>query len=83
MLKMAQQPLRVGDPDAARLPRTYVLFTDKSPETPLAPAFASIAARLREDKRWNYLEKPFVHYPVLDQPDGVEKVTDLLLELTA
>ena len=83
MLKMAQHPLALSNPDAARLQRTYVLFTGKSAENKLAPVFESIAARLREDKGWNYLERPFVHYPVLDQPDGVEKVTDLLLELTA
>ena len=83
MLKVAQQPLALGNLDAVQLQRTYVLFTGKPAENWLTPVFSSIASRLRENKGWNYLERPFVHYPVLDQPDGVEKVTDLLLKLTA
>jgi pimeloyl-ACP methyl ester carboxylesterase len=83
MLKVGLQPLALGNPDAARLPRTYVLFTNKPDDDWLAPVFAGIAARLREDEAWVCLERPWVHYPVLDQPDGVEKITHLLIEVVA
>jgi pimeloyl-ACP methyl ester carboxylesterase len=83
MLKMVKQPLALTNPDAARLQRTYVLFTDRPPENPLASVFGRIAARLREDKGWSYLERPFKHYPALDPDGGVDKVTELLLELIA
>ena len=81
MLKMVKQPLALKNPDAARLSRTYVLFTDRPPENPLAKVFGRIADRLRDDKGWSYLERPFVHYPALDGDSGVDKVTELLLEL--
>jgi pimeloyl-ACP methyl ester carboxylesterase len=81
MVKIGEQPLELDNPDAARLQRTYVLFTGKPADDWLTPVFSRIAARLRADENWNCFERPFVHYPVLDQPDGVERVTELLQEL--
>jgi len=82
MLKMVKQPLTVNNPDAARLKRTYVLFTGKPADSWLRPVFESIAERIRKQANWSYHEKPFVHYPCLDRPDGPQEVAKLLLELT-
>jgi pimeloyl-ACP methyl ester carboxylesterase len=81
MLKMAKQPLAVSNPAAARLKRTYVLFTNKPADSWLAVVFGKIAARIRNEEGWSYYERPFVHYPCLDQEDGVQAVAELLLEL--
>ena len=81
LVKVGEQRLELGNPDIARLQRTYVLFTDKPADHWLTPVFSNIAARLRADKDWRCFERPFVHYPVLDQPDGVERDTELLQEL--
>ena len=82
MLKMSQQPLAVSNPDAVRLKRTYVLHTGKSPESWLKPLFDRIAARVRDEEGWSYHERPYVHYPVLDQPGGSHLVAELLVEIT-
>lgn len=81
LLKPVQQPLAVNNPDAARLKRTYVLFTGKPVDSWLTPVFERIAARIRKEGGWTYHERPFVHYPCLDQPDGSHAVAELLLEL--
>jgi pimeloyl-ACP methyl ester carboxylesterase len=81
MLKMAQQPLAIGNPDAARLRRTYVRFTDKPADSWLTAILNRIAARVRKEEGWHYCERPFDHYPCLDQPNGSQVVAELLLEL--
>jgi len=81
MLKMVKQPLAVNSPDAARLKRTFVLLTGKPADSWLTPVFEEIAARIRKEEGWSYHERPFVHYPCLDQPDGPQVVAELLLEL--
>jgi hypothetical protein len=68
LLKPLQQPLAISNPDAAWLKRTYVLFTGKPADDWLTPIFERIAARVRKDKGWNYYERPFEHWPVLDKP---------------
>jgi pimeloyl-ACP methyl ester carboxylesterase len=80
MLKVAKQPLSVSNPDAARLRRTYVLHTGKSAEDWLKPVFERIAERVRQKEGWSYHERPYVHYPVLDQPGGSHFVAQLLME---
>ena len=82
LLNVARTRLSLQNRDAARLKRTYVLSTNKADDDLLAPVFRSIAARVRDTEGWDYFEKPWVHYPVLDQAGGVEAVTGLLLELT-
>jgi pimeloyl-ACP methyl ester carboxylesterase len=77
-LKVAQQPAVVGNPDAARLKRTYVRHTGKPADSWLTPIFDRIAARIRAEEGWNYVERPFDHYPILDKP---REVAQLLLEL--
>ena len=81
MLKMVKQPLKVNNPDAARLKRTYVLFTGKSVDSWLAPVFEGVASEIRKEGGWSYHERPYVHYPCLDQPSGPHAVAELLLEL--
>ena len=78
LLKPVQQALAVNNPDAVRLKRTFVLFTGKAADNWLTPIFGRIAARVREDAGWNYYERPFEHFPVLDKP---RDVASLLLEL--
>lgn len=68
LLKPVQQPLAINNPDAARLKRTYVLFTGKPADDWLTPIFERIAARVRKEDGWNYCERPFEHYSVLDKP---------------
>jgi pimeloyl-ACP methyl ester carboxylesterase len=78
VIKAAQQPLAVNNPDAARIRHTYVLFTDKPADDFTKPMTAKIAARVRQKPGWSYLERPFGHWPVLDKP---REVAALLLEL--
>lgn len=70
LLKPAKQPLRLGNPEAARIGRSYVLFTGKPPGDWLGPVFARIAARAREEG-WHYQEAPFDHFPLLERPAEV------------
>jgi len=82
MLKMARQPLAIGSPVAASIPRTFVLFTGKSADSWMTPIFGRIAARVRGARGWRYEERPYHHYPVTDGPEGVQAITELLLDLT-
>jgi pimeloyl-ACP methyl ester carboxylesterase len=78
LLKPVQQPLAVNNPDAARLKRTYVSFTGKPADSWLTQIFDRIAAGVRGQEGWNYCERPFEHWPILDKP---REVAELLLEL--
>jgi hypothetical protein len=78
LFKPVTQALTVNNPDAARLKRSFVLFTGKATDDGLTPVFGRIAERLREDANWHYYERPFEHWPILDKP---RKVASLLLEL--
>jgi hypothetical protein len=78
LVKAAQQPLAVDRPDAARIRHTYVLFTGKAADSFMKPITERVAARVRQEKGWSYVERPFEHWPVLDKP---HEVATLLLEL--
>jgi pimeloyl-ACP methyl ester carboxylesterase len=78
LVNVLRQPLAVGNPAAARLKRTFVLFTDKPPQDWLTAVLAQIAARIRQEAGWSYDERPFGHWPVLDRP---HELAELLLEL--
>jgi pimeloyl-ACP methyl ester carboxylesterase len=78
LVRPAQEPLAVKNPDVARIRRTYVLFTGKSADDFMKPVTERIAARVRQEKGWKYVERPFDHWPVLDKP---HEVATLLLEL--
>jgi len=80
LLKVLQQPLRIANPDAVRLKRTFVLFSTGTPTGSwgwLAALMQRTAARVRQEG-WNVREMPFDHWPVLDRP---REVAQLLLEL--
>src|SRR5690606_36492021 len=77
LLKSANQALRVQNPVAARLKRTYVLFTAKPADSFLKPLMEQMSARARA-AGWHYQERAWDHFPLLDQP---QEVASLLLEL--
>lgn len=70
-----REPVRVTNPDAARLPRTYVACTDK----PGGDPFHAYAARFRNDPVWDYREIATGHFPMLTTPRAM---TELLIDLT-
>lgn len=74
-LKSLKQPLTIQNPDAARLTRTYVLFTRNS--FPFAPVFAEIA-RNAQAEGWRYRELAADHIAPETDPQAV---AELLLEL--
>jgi pimeloyl-ACP methyl ester carboxylesterase len=78
VLKAAQQPVTLDNPQAAQLPRTYVHFTAKQPDDMYRGIFERIAARAREEG-WNYREMATAHEGIFTAPHDVAK---LLLELT-
>ncbi len=57
LLKAAQQPLTVNNPQASRLKRNYVQFIAKPPDDFTQPIMARIAARVRQEG-WIYREEP-------------------------
>lgn len=76
-LKTLKQPLAVRNPEAARLPHTYIHHTGKGPKHPFTPLFACMADRART-AGWTVREMPaWDHYPILDKP---QEVAALLLE---
>jgi pimeloyl-ACP methyl ester carboxylesterase len=77
MLKAAQQPVRLDNPQAAKLPRTYVHFTAKPPDDMYKGIFERIAARAREEG-WNCREIATAHEGILTAPHDVAR---LLFEL--
>ena len=79
MLRMAKQPLSVSNPEAARIRRTYVLHTERSPDWAwLKPIFDKAVARVHE-MGGTVLERAFEHYPALDQEGGSHLVAEALL----
>jgi pimeloyl-ACP methyl ester carboxylesterase len=79
LLKAGQDLLHMGNPEAERIPRTYVQFTDKAEDDFMKPVFEETAARVKE-AGWTCLEMPFEHWPFLDKP---QEIAALLLELGA
>ncbi|HSR30571.1 MAG TPA: alpha/beta fold hydrolase [Anaerolineae bacterium] len=77
MLKAAQQPVTLDNPQAAQLARTYVHFAAKPPDDPYRGVFERIAARAHEEG-WNCREMATAHEGIFTAPpDGAA----LLLEL--
>lgn len=64
-IRTFEQPVRLTEPAAATLPRTYVHCTIG----PLAPSFALFAARLRTAPGWRYHELATVHDAMLTMPE--------------
>jgi len=78
LVSVLRQPVAVGNPAAARLKRTFVLFTDKPTQDGLTVVLAQIAARIRQEEGWNYHERPLEHWPLLEKP---HELAELLLDL--
>lgn len=73
LLKAAQQPLSVRNPQAAQLKHAYVQFTSKASDDFTKPIMERIATRARQ-AGWTYREMPFGHFPILDQPHEVARL---------
>lgn len=77
MLRAGQQALSVNNPNARQLKHTFIQFTGKADDDSLKPIMEMMAARVQA-AGWQYLERPFEHWPILDKP---QEVAALLLEL--
>lgn len=77
LLKAGQQALRVGNPEASKIKRTFVHFTDKADDDFMKPLMQETAVRVQE-AGWTCLEAPFEHWPFLDKP---REAANLLLEI--
>jgi pimeloyl-ACP methyl ester carboxylesterase len=73
-LKAFQQPVRLTNPVAATLPRTFIYCTDK----PARDMFAPLAEQLRAETRWRYRELATGHDAMVTAPQAIAA---LLLEL--
>lgn len=73
------EPIKVGDPRAAKLPRTYIACTDTLTDLgDLGQPLVDAAAQARTDSRWRYRELPTGHTPMETMP---RELAGLLLEL--
>lgn len=79
-IKTATQPLAVKNPQAARIPRTFILCT-RNVETlgPLSSPIHTCAARARHEG-WRYMEMDSAHIPMETAP---QELTDVLLSIAA
>lgn len=77
MLKAAQQPVTLDNPQVAQVARTYVHFTAKPPDDMYRGIFERIAARAREEG-WNCRRMTTAHEGIFTAPHDVAM---LLLEL--
>ena len=78
-LKPLQQPVSISNPDAAKLPRTFI-FCKKGMEDigPLHIPIARAAEMAKAEKGWQYRELDSGHMPMWTHP---QELTELLLEL--
>ena len=77
MMAMVRQPIRLTNPAAAAVPRTYIYCTAK-PDVPVFAAFTAAAARAKTAPGWRYRELPARHTAMLHRP---RELADLLLEV--
>ena len=66
------QPVQLGNPDAAALPRAFILCTadkDLEAEPPLDP-YVRTVARVRSDPTWRVLELDDTHMVNLNDPQA-------------
>lgn len=69
----------VRDPEAAKIPRTYIACTEIAAELgALADGLLDAASRARSDPAWRYHELPTGHSPMETMP---EALADLLLQV--
>lgn len=70
-LKTFEQPIRLSNPAAQALPRTYIRCTE-------SPGLSAQAERIRTTPGWRYCEIATSHLPMMTEP---VKLTALLLEV--
>jgi pimeloyl-ACP methyl ester carboxylesterase len=74
-------PVWVRDPDAARIPRTYIACTETAAELgALGDGLLDAASRARADPAWRYHELPTGHSPMDTMPG---ELADLLLTVAS
>ncbi|MHB8644363.1 MAG: alpha/beta fold hydrolase [Thermomicrobiales bacterium] len=81
MLAPMRQPVTVQRPDAARLPHTYILCTEK-PDNPLFAPFKD-AAREAQAAGWGYHELPTGHTPMETMPEELSALLSTLATTSA
>ena len=81
LLAAVRQPVAIQHPDAAQLPRTYILCTEK-PDTPLFSPFKD-AAREARAAGWGYYELPTGHTPMETMPGELSALLAMLAIPTA
>ena len=78
-IKTAFQPVRIGNPVAAALARTFIYCTeDKDEPDPFIAPIILAAERIKADETWRYYELESGHGAMIQAP---EKLVHLLLEL--
>ena len=78
-VKTIFQPVRIGNPAAAALPRTFIYCTeDKDKPDPFITPIILAAEKIRSDETWRYYELESGHEAMIQAP---EKLAGLLLKL--
>jgi pimeloyl-ACP methyl ester carboxylesterase len=77
LLNALKQPFSLTSPAAARLPRTYILCTEKG-DSPIWSHVTRAAARAKRGDGWRYRELPTGHTAVWTMP---RETAGLLLEV--
>ncbi|MGA7673379.1 MAG: alpha/beta fold hydrolase [Nitrolancea sp.] len=77
-LQTKMDPVRLSNPRARQLPRTYIYCTDPAAPPEAPRAFAQFATRLRADAAWRYVEIATSHDAMITEP---EQLSRLLLDL--
>ena len=72
-LKTLDQPLRVTNPRAAAIPRTYIYCTAEREDRPLP----DYVRRVRDRGNWRFRELAAGHWPMFSKP---QQLADLILE---
>jgi pimeloyl-ACP methyl ester carboxylesterase len=75
-MNMIRQPIRLTNPVAQAVPRTYIACTE-NPDLPVWRAFRKVAERVRTAPGWRYRELPSRHMVHHIMP---RELADLLLE---
>lgn len=76
-LQTMLDPVQRSDPQASRLPRTYIYCTDPRAAPDAPRVFAQFATRLRTDAAWRYREIATGHDAMITEP---EQLSRLLLD---